>query len=419
MSQNTSEAKVHKAGTVESLLSELEKLPIIERRGYIEDWLIHFAPSNPLFEETEDSEQLSCTLFVNEKSIDTWRNLYLVGDSFGWDEPQFNLEKIKNTSWWYISINRLKGSQLHYLFSPNEVGTLISPHERLERRKNWFFDPRNKINVETVERTHSVLQFPGYCEIPEISADRVPFSSFRVPKKLEGNRTIQIASFTQNGETPEHLLVLHDGESLIKHLQIDRQIQQGVIDGRWPSMVVLSLSISPEDRRREYDCNNTKYPDFIADSAVPALEEELSITFDPKNTTLLGTSIGGWGAFDVVWNRNDRIKNVICHSSPWWWTENEPNYFLNTVQDSKKERIDKIYLDCGIYETGRKPLSTYDSNVEFTNILKKKKYNYMARELMMGHRYHSWKWALSGGFDFIFNDERHYGPLPGREMHLS
>ena len=157
MSQITSEAKVQKAGTVNSLLSELEKLPIIERRGYIEDWLIHFAPSNPLFEETEDPEQLSCTLFVNEKSIDTWRNLYLVGDSFGWDEPQFNLEKIKNTSWWYISVKRLKGSQLHYLFSPNEVGTLISPHERLERRKNWFFDPRNKINVESVDKTHSVL----------------------------------------------------------------------------------------------------------------------------------------------------------------------------------------------------------------------------------------------------------------------
>ena len=62
-------------------------------------------------------------------------------------------------------------------------------------------------------------------------------------------------------------------------------------------------------------------------------------------------------------------------------------------------------------------MSTYESNQNFAKTLAQLgSIDYMAREFLMGHRYHAWAWALPAALDFIFNDEKNYGPLPGRPL---
>jgi enterochelin esterase-like enzyme len=413
-----SDPKILRKGTLDSLLIELEKLPTVDKKGYIEDWLIHFSPNNPLFEENEDPDMVTGTIFVKEKTNDQWKNLFLVGDSFGWDEPRHCFQKIKNTNWWYTSFLRPKGSKLHYLLSPNELGTLITQLDREERRKNWFFDTRNKQNIETTDRVHSITQFPGYQDTIRISKSLPNLQTIRLPRRLEGNRTIKIGTITKDDRNPINMILLHDGDDMVRYMNATRQLQYGVDNDLWDPMMVVSLSISEEERLKEYG-GKEGYPDFIAETVIPTVEELTSYSFKPTNRTIVGTSISAWGAFDVVWKRNDVIKNVICHSAPWWWSDDNSKFYITQIDTSKKAKIGKIYLDCGIYETGRKPLSTYDSNKEVTSILHNKKYNYMAREFLMGHRYDSWAWAFPGALNYIFNDETEYGPLPGREMNIA
>ncbi|OLS19321.1 MAG: hypothetical protein HeimC2_41570 [Candidatus Heimdallarchaeota archaeon LC_2] len=410
-----SEPKILHKGTLDSLLKELERLPTIDKKGYIEDWLIHFSPNNLLFEEIDELDKVKGTIFVKEKASEPWENLYLVGDSFGWDNPRNLFEKIKNTNWWYISFIRPKGSKLHYVLSPNELGTLITQLDRKVRRKNWFFDTRNKQNIETPERVHSVAQFPGFCETTQLSNSEPKLQAIRLPKKLEGNRTVKIGIITKHDEKPKKLVLLHDGDDMIRYMNVTKQLQYGVDNDVWDPMMVVNLSIVTEERLKEYG-GKEGYPDFIADTLIPTIQELTSLSFNPADTTIVGTSIGAWGAFDVAFKRNDVIKNVICHSSPWWWSDENHRYYINQVESSKKEKIGKIYLDCGYFETGRKPLSTYDSNKEFTTVLKKKRYKFMSRELLMGHRYQSWAWAFPGAINYIFKDDKECGPLPGREM---
>lgn len=410
-----SDPKILRKGTFDSLLDELVKLATVDKKGYIEDWLIHFSPHNPLFEETDDPEMVKGTIFVKEKPNDQWQNLYLIGDSFGWDEPHHNFGKIKNTNWWYINFLRPKGSKLHYVLSPNELGTRITQLDKEERRKNWFFDTRNKSNIETSSRVHSIAQFPGYQETNLLSKNTTSLQTIRLPRRLEGNRTVKIGTITKDNAEPTHMIFLHDGDDMIKRMNVIKQLQYGVENDIWDPMMIVSLSIINEERIKEYG-GKEGYPDFLAETVIPTIEELSSFTFKPANRTIIGTSIGAWGAFDVVWKRNDVIKNVICHSSPWWWSDTNHKHHINQVENSKKEKIGKIYFDCGIFETGRKPLSTYHSNQEFTSVLKKKKYTFMARELLMGHRYQSWAWAFPGALNYVLNDEIEYGPLPGREM---
>ncbi|MCE7735054.1 MAG: hypothetical protein GPJ54_09265 [Candidatus Heimdallarchaeota archaeon] len=412
-----SDPKILRKGTLDSLLKELEKLPTTDKKGYIEDWLIHFAPNNPLFEETDEPDMVNGTIFVKEKANDQWQNLYLVGDSFGWDDPHHNFSKIKNTNWWYVSFIRPKGSKLHYVLSPNELGTLITQLDRKERRKNWFFDTRNKQNIETTNRVHSISQFPGYQETIHISDSIPELRTIRLPRRLEGNRTVKIGTITKDNEEPKQMLILHDGDDMIRYMNATQQLQYGVDNGLWDPMLVISLSILKEERIKEYG-GKGGYPDFLAETLIPTIEELTSYNFKPADRTIVGTSIGAWGAFDVVWKRNDVIKNVVCHSSPWWWSDQNHKFYINQVENSKKENIGKIYIDCGIFETGRKPLSTYDSTKEFTSVLKEKKYKFKARELLMGHRHQSWSWGFPGAINYIYNDEIEFGPLPGREMNI-
>ena len=64
-------------------------------------------------------------------------------------------------------------------------------------------------------------------------------------------------------------------------------------------------------------------------------------------------------------------------------------------------------------------MSTYKATQKFASILKEKKYKFMAREFLMGHRYHSWAWALPGALDYVLNDSKNCGPLPGRTLKLA
>ena len=83
----------------------------------------------------------------------------------------------------------------------------------------------------------------------------------------------------------------------------------------------------------------------FADTLIPAAQETLNLTFEPKNITIYGNSLGGWASFDIIWNRPDCAKNVICQSSPWWWAEAndaiEHAFYITEVAESKKEKMEK------------------------------------------------------------------------------
>ncbi|NHJ31843.1 MAG: hypothetical protein FK732_03175, partial [Asgard group archaeon] len=215
-------------------------------------------------------------------------------------------------------------------------------------------------------------------------------------------------------EAPKKLVFLHDGEVSIDLMKIDQMLKLGIENNRWPSLALVSLSVKPEDRIQEYGNDGHQYSSFFRDYILTAVEDYLDKSFKPDDIVVAGSSLGGWAAFDVVWNNPDRIKHVICQSSPWWWSETNPNYYLNEVTDSKKKKLGKIYIDCGLYETINLDANTYKSNEEMVRNLRAKKYKVMGKEYLMGHRYQSWAWGFPSALDYVFSGKEDYQSPTGR-----
>ncbi|MHA2249061.1 MAG: alpha/beta hydrolase [Candidatus Kariarchaeaceae archaeon] len=401
-------------GTVDSLFDEIDKLPMLEKRNYIDDWIIHFASTNPVYEPADDEEFIDTYLFVKDNLVTNFSNVYVAGDSFGWN-LEHELTKIKNTNWFYIKFTREKGTRLNYLITPLEPGTRIEGLKRIEENL-LKLDNRNKDTAQD-ERIYSVAQFPGFIPFPKQSSEEIKYSTLRLARKLQGSRTAKISTIRRSEkEIPKKLILIHDGEISIEQMKIDLILKQGIDDNRWPSLALVCLSVKPEDRIQEYGNDGHQYSSFFRDYILTAVEDYLDKSFKPDDIVVAGSSLGGWAAFDVVWNNPDRIKNVICQSSPWWWSETNPNYYLNEVVDSKKKKLGRIYIDSGMYETLNLNTNTYDCNKDMVRNLLAKKYKVMGKEYLMGHRYQSWAWAFPSALDYVINGQEEYQPPTGRVM---
>jgi enterochelin esterase-like enzyme len=400
---------------VDSLFDELASLPILEKKNYLDDWIIHFASTNPIIEETDDLKEYNAYIFVKDDPVSSFSNIYLVGDSFSWDEPQYPFKKIKNTNWFYIKFKRPIGTRIHYLLSINETNNQIldQPHPE---KKNWKLDNRNKHTAEDL-RIHSIAQFPRFVTSPNLSDQTVLMKELRLPRKLQGTRSGQFAIIGNNMETePEKLLIVHDGSTAIDYMKIDRIVKYGVDKKRWPCMAMSTLSIQDSDRIQEYGGGRPQYPLYFRDYILPTIEDYLGKSFKPDDIILCGTSLGAWAVFDVLWNNEDHIKNAICQSSPWWWSDDDHQRYIYEISESDKKDLGRLYIDTGIYETSHLSTNTYHSNMKMAKTLEEKGYDLMAKEYLMGHRYQSWAWAFPCALDYIINGKKDYQEPTGQKI---
>lgn len=133
-----------------------------------------------------------------------------------------------------------------------------------------------------------------------------------------------------NDKTELNLLILNDGQDMeqfrIKEI-VDSLYKKGLIK---PLLVV---GVHAGDRMKEYGVS--EYPDFLkrgdkADNYDAFINNEL-YPFAKKNATvrkfktvaIAGCSQGGLSAFDIAWNRADKIDKVGVFSGSFWWRDKD------------------------------------------------------------------------------------------------
>jgi len=232
-------------------------------------------------------------------------------------------------------------------------------------------------------------------------------------KQLDGNRSAQF-SMIGDSNSPEKLMIVHDGAAFTRLMEAHKIIAKGVEDGRWPSMALLSLNTPFAERSKEYG-GKYGYPKYFREVIIPTVEHQIGKKFSAEDIILHGTSLGAWGMLDVAM-QEDCAANLILQSCPFWWPDEDHQKYIREFE--LRDYVNRIYHDVGIYETGRIPLSTYESNKKFAKRLQESKVDHMSREFLMGHRYAAWSWSLPAALDFVINGKKEYGPLPGREMSL-
>jgi enterochelin esterase family protein len=72
----------------------------------------------------------------------------------------------------------------------------------------------------------------------------------------------------------------------------------------------------PRQRNVEYDAFDSTYAEFLSDEILPHVEQQFTISRDPRMRGICGGSSGGNAAFTAAWTRPDLFTRVIaCLSS--------------------------------------------------------------------------------------------------------
>lgn len=165
-------------------------------------------------------------------------------------------------------------------------------------------------------------------------------------------------------KTELNLLLLNDGQDLgrfrVKEI-VDSLYRKNLIKA------LLIVGIDAGDRMKEYGVAG--YPDFLnrgdkADRYDEFINNEL-YPFAKKNATvrkfktvaIAGCSMGGLSAFDIAWNRADKIDKVGVFSGSFWWRDKDVNaadysddknrIILNKLRASRKKPGLKYWFYAG------------------------------------------------------------------------
>lgn len=177
---------------------------------------------------------------------------------------------------------------------------------------------------------------------------------------------VYIPAGLANGE-PANLLVLPDmvyyliDEYYPMHLStmMDNLIAQGDI----PKTVVLLVGVGdsgpgipvyganpaaglmPDNRSVEYDNVDDRFATFLVEEVMPVALEGLSISDNPADVCILGTSSGGHAALAAAWHRND-VFGAVAGVSATLVDVRGGSVWPRAIRASAKKNL-KVFLAAG------------------------------------------------------------------------
>jgi predicted alpha/beta superfamily hydrolase len=86
-----------------------------------------------------------------------------------------------------------------------------------------------------------------------------------------------------------------------------------------------------------------RHLEAITNVLKPRIDAEFRTRSGPRDTGLIGSSLGGLFSFYAAWNRPDLFGKAICLSSSFWWA----NRYMIRAVDSAPTPAPTIYLDSG------------------------------------------------------------------------
>lgn len=195
-------------------------------------------------------------------------------------------------------------------------------------------------------------------------------------------------------KTELNLLILNDGQDMVQF-----KIKE-IVDSLYKKNLIkplLIVGVHAGDRMQEYGV--AEYPDFLkrggkADSYDAFINNEL-YPFAKKNATvrkfktvaIAGCSQGGLSAFDIAWNRADKIDKVGVFSGSFWWRDKDDKaadysdeknrIILTKLKASRKKPALKYWFYAGnIEETGDRDkdriIDVVDDTKDLIDLIKNK-----------------------------------------------
>ncbi len=150
------------------------------------------------------------------------------------------------------------------------------------------------------------------------------------------------------------VLYMHDGQNLMDPAtsflgidwQVDETVSRLIKTGRMKEILIVGIN-NTEDRLEEYSDSEkgNNYMKFIIDELKPLVDSTYRTLPDPRNTAVLGSSMGGLISFLLVWKNPAVFSMAGCMSSSFYYDNDR---IFKTISDSSRPKAGiKIYIDHG------------------------------------------------------------------------
>lgn len=198
------------------------------------------------------------------------------------------------------------------------------------------------------------------------------------------------------------IVLVFDGQAYTSELIpgpiiLDNLIAEGKIP---PIVAVFISSLDQTTRNSELPCNE-RFLNFLNEELMPWISRYYSITSDPDQTIVAGSSYGGLAAAYAALNYPQRFGNVLSQSGAFWWNPREKSsepWLLKQFEMKPLARV-CFYLDVGNKETysSKNQRSMIEVNRLLRKILEQKGYIVRYYEFNGGHEYQCWRKTFAIG----------------------
>jgi len=153
------------------------------------------------------------------------------------------------------------------------------------------------------------------------------------------------------------VLYMHDGQNLMDpstaFLGIDWRVDEAAHDlirrKKMKEILIVGIYNTP-DREQEYtgSLSGRNYASFVIQELKPMIDSTYRTKSDPKNTGVMGSSLGGLISFLFGWWHPDVFGKAGCMSNSFFW--NDYHVFQDVKEYPGPKKPIRYYLDVGSRE---------------------------------------------------------------------
>jgi enterochelin esterase family protein len=305
------------------------------------------------------------------------------------------MARIEGTDVWYASVEADPRTVVPYQFQVDppswgatleEVHALLADEERLAAFMRALFvsgraDPHNPERhypynalfggdpdgTAGEDKWESILTLPAAEQLPYLDGQGLHGRlehHVLAGKALPGERAVTIyLPPDYRAETAYPLVVLLDGELLLKCARLDTVLDSAIAQGAIPPVVaVFWHNLTIASRMTEMACNPA-LPDALADELLPWVRANYGVTDDPSQVVIGGQSFGGLSSAWIPFRRWGAFGAAFIVSPSFWFTPPDvgevaaevPGGWLTQQYEAADAKLVRMYIAVGTLESSPIP----------------------------------------------------------------
>lgn len=338
------------------------------------------------------------------------------------------LSRIPNTDVWFketITNNNFYGSYSFAVDIPNIDGYLshYCPHlnpklkesrsQRVALRQSFKLDPFNPKKLSSKDQSNlrneniiSLSKSPNFIHPNDFLDRQLNIKTVILKSKVLNNeRKISIYQSKKIDKTKPYITaIFFDGDYYANVLQVPKVLDILVERGKLPPIQAVFIDpINAAIRPKELT-PNLEFSKFFKYEFLPWLD--LHIKRDPKQTVLLGSSLGGLSSAYLALENQPHISHVVPLSGSFWWRRDkndQPNSMSKIIREMSPQIRQRWYISANKYETSlNNNLSILSTSPVVANDLAKKGHDVVFKEYNGGHSYALWQIVLQDALQHFF-----------------